>query len=651
MRIALQLLGGLSILSSNTVHPVALARATIRDSRGPVAHATSVIVSNDNRRATGRLTNGVLTVALEAREGVWRPHGASGASLTSAAFAEVGRPLETPGPLLRVPVGTAVHVTITNALRDTMWVYGLGKVRGMNDSAQVLPGATKSFDFAASDVGTFWYAARTGKDPVNSRLDRDTQLGGVIVIDPPGVQPPDRIFAVTAWAALDSTRKTGLGPGTVIAFNGRSYPNTERLTINEGDTTRWRFVNLSGLEHPLHLHGAYYRVNARGDGASDTLYAAADQRMVVTELVTPMQTMAMSFAPQTPGNWIFHCHIASHITDLESMERDWSTMTPSRTTSLAKKPTAMSHDMHDMKGMNMDGLVMRFVVTPKGPVVANTTAARPIRLVIRSKAAVYGAYPGYSISREDKNAPADGALRLPGPLLDLIRGERVAIMLVNKSHERAAIHWHGIELESYPDGVPGVSGIGTHVLPFIEPGDSLVVPFTPPRAGTFMYHSHSNEIQQIASGIYGAIVVRDRIAPIDTSRDRVMLISDNGPNINLLTLDSLPDALLNGQRKPAPMILPTNVPLRLRLINIRSELAMEYAWMDGDSTATWRPVAKDGFDLPTSQATSRRASVVLNPGEIMDVEVIVPLGTTRAFRYAISGVRLKDARRVLVPVR
>ena len=67
--------------------------------------------------------------------------------------------------------------------------------------------------------------------------------------------------------------------------------------------------------------------------------------------------------------------------------------------------------------------------------------------------------------------------------------------------------------------------------------------------------------------------------------------------------------------------------------------------MDGDSTATWRPVAKDGFDLPTSQATSRLASVVLNPGEIMDVEVIVPLGTTRAFRYAISGVRPKDARR------
>jgi FtsP/CotA-like multicopper oxidase with cupredoxin domain len=38
-------------------------------------------------------------------------------------------------------------------------------------------------------------------------------------------------------------------------------------------------------------------------------------------------------------------------------------------------------------------------------------------------------------------------------------------------------------------------------------GDSIVVRFTPPRAGTFMYHSHFNEFQQITSGLYGPLIV------------------------------------------------------------------------------------------------------------------------------------------------
>src|SRR5690242_9052347 len=45
------------------------------------------IVPNDNRRPAGKLAHGVLTVALEARSGVWRPEGDSGRSLDVAAFA------------------------------------------------------------------------------------------------------------------------------------------------------------------------------------------------------------------------------------------------------------------------------------------------------------------------------------------------------------------------------------------------------------------------------------------------------------------------------------------------------------------------------------------------------------------------------------
>lgn len=66
------------------------------------------IQPNDNRHAAGALANWVLTVALETRTGSWRPDGEGGRSIDSlGAFAEVGQPLFTPGPLIRVLVGAS----------------------------------------------------------------------------------------------------------------------------------------------------------------------------------------------------------------------------------------------------------------------------------------------------------------------------------------------------------------------------------------------------------------------------------------------------------------------------------------------------------------------------------------------------------------
>jgi FtsP/CotA-like multicopper oxidase with cupredoxin domain len=93
---------------------------------------------------------------------------------------------------------------------------------------------------------------------------------------------------------------------------------------------------------------------------------------------------------------------------------------------------------------------------------------------------------------------------LPGPTLALRRGEPVEITLVNHLPEATAIHWHGMELESYYDGVHGWSGAGTRVTPLIEAGRSFTVRFTPPHAGTFIYHTHLHDEHQLTSGMYGA---------------------------------------------------------------------------------------------------------------------------------------------------
>ena len=56
-------------------------------------------------------------------------------------------------------------------------------------------------------------------------------------------------------------------------------------------------INLTSIDHPMHLHGFYYRIDAKGDGARDYVARAGERRMVVTEIVGPGETMAMSFLP------------------------------------------------------------------------------------------------------------------------------------------------------------------------------------------------------------------------------------------------------------------------------------------------------------------------------------------------------------------
>jgi len=620
--------------------------AVIAAHAGRTVQVAATIVPNDNRVAAGRMKHGVLTVGLEARVGIWQPDGPTGRSISTAAFAEVGKTLETPGPLLRVPVGTEVRATVRNSLAKPMWLYGMGRERGLSsDSVEIAPGATREVRFRADEPGAYYYAARTERFPVTERRSEDSQLGGVIIVDAPGARPSayERIFAITFWVALDSTTMSGLsglGPdGLGFVFNGRSYPGNERLELTQGDSAHWRFINLSGGDHPLHLHGFYFRVDSKGDGRRDTLYSAPERRIAVTEYLLPGQTMAMSWSPNRSGNWIFHCHFAGHISPREALEADRTTM----------RATPMDHETSHMRG-----LVLGISVKPRGAVTPAGEVTRTIRLLIRSKSKVYGDYVGYSFaiggSREDSDR---AVMRVPGPVLELTRGERVAINIVNQSHEGAAVHWHGIELESYPDGVPGVSGAGKNILPLIEAGDSLTVRFTPPRAGTFMYHSHSNEFQQISSGLYGALIVRGPGEHSDSTTEKLLLISDGGPLVNFLDVAAYPSALLNGQRTPDPIDIRGGAPTRLRLINIRADFAMAVSLLDGEAPAQWRIVAKDGMPATPLQSVAHAATMVIAPGETYDLEINPRSGAKLSLRYGLTPVDAPPelAQVVTVPVR
>jgi FtsP/CotA-like multicopper oxidase with cupredoxin domain len=75
-------------------------------------------------------------------------------------------------------------------------------------------------------------------------------------------------------------------------------------------------------------------------------------------------------------------------------------------------------------------------------------------------------------------APRPDSVEIPGPPIVLARGEPVEITVVNNLQDATSIHWHGIELDSYFDGVSGWSGDQRKTAPHVNPGDSFaVLPF------------------------------------------------------------------------------------------------------------------------------------------------------------------------------
>lgn len=565
------------------------------------------IAANDNRTAAGKLKNGVLTVHLEARQGLWHPEAETGVGIPVEAFAEAGHALQNPGPLLRVPQGTVIHATVANRVPGhRLVVHGLltRPARGA-DSLVIAPGAIEEVRFVAGAPGTYFYWGTTTGSPLGKRRRADSQLSGAIVVDPPTGDPPDRVFVLGVF--LDSVTVAGKRDKYEIpTINGKMFPHTNRFDFAVGDTVRWRWINASDREHPMHLHGFYYQVESHGDLTRDTIYEPVARRAVVTENLTSGSTMAVRWVAERPGNWIFHCHILFHVAG-----------------DAALSPPAGETRTGSME--RMSGLVLALHVRPAPRSLATTadvaTGGNPVklRLLVQTKPNVYRDHPGYGfVLQEGATPPALDSIRIPGSRLVLTQGRPAAITVVNHLADRAAIHWHGIELPSFYDGVPGMSGDSGKIFPSIAPGDSFTAIFTPPRAGTFIYHTHIDDVGQMEGGLYGPLIVLPPGATYDSTTDHSVVISIHEYKDTTLVL-------LNGSTSPAPLVLRAGVANRIRIITIPSAGSGEVVLLADSTPVTWRAVAKDGADLPPVQATERPARQAVSVGETHDFVYTPPV--------------------------
>ena len=220
---------------------------------------------------------------------------------------------------------------------------------------------------------------------------------------------------------------------------------------------------------------------------------------------------------------------------------------------------------------------------------------------------------GFVLQQGDSMPPRD-KVQIPGPVLELKRGEPVRLLVKNTMDEFTGVHWHGLEIESYPDGVPNYSGMGAHIMPPIAPGDSFAADFTPPRSGTFPYHSHLNELRQIGSGMYGAIIVSD--GPRDTTRDHVIVAGGGG--VPMFHKDGPAFLLVNGRADPRPIHMIVGDTNRLRIVSIHADEILKFRLGDDSTVTSWRPLARDGADLPASLRAPVTATIAMGPGQTAD---------------------------------
>lgn len=577
------------------------------------------IATNDNREPAGVLRNGVLTIHLEAREGEWHPDGDADPGLSIYAFAERGKRPLVPGPLIRVPEGTEIHATVTNALaRGTLVVRGLSRRGPTNgtvdaDSFPLAPAATKELHFIVGAPGTYYYSATVqGVATEPDRSTRDAELHGAFVVDArtTSLRTPDRVFVIGLWSKKPLVQGI-VNRGDLLRFtiNGKAWPNTERLAYAAGDTVRFRLINTTAVPHPMHLHGFYFDVESRGDGRVDSVYQpTAPPYRVVTERLAPFRTFSMRWIPERTGNWMFHCHDNYHV--LRNAALDGTPLPPEHL-------QHVTNHARDMMGGLVMGIEVRGREAPAA--VTQSDSRRKLRLVARVDPSGFGTVEepafGFELQEGGRSTPSAPPL-LPGPTILLRRGEPVSITVVNALSEATSVHWHGIELESYYDGVAGLSGAGRRISPAIAPGDSFEARFTPPRAGTFMYHPHADESRQQQAGLSGVLLVLDDPASYDPATDIVMLLTVPRREADGATI------LLNGSNTPQPLELRVGRRYRLRLIDVHTYRPSMIARLFRDSTlVTWRLVAKDGMPVPVERATLRAAQQQMGNGETYDFEI------------------------------
>jgi manganese oxidase len=255
------------------------------------------------------------------------------------------------------------------------------------------PGATREVSFVAGAAGTYHYYAITDPaatkmtDGPSGRWYEDGALSGAFIVDDQAsAAVPDRVWVINIVSLRESPI---MQEHEILTINGRAWPHTERISAREGVPVRWRVVNSTPSEHPMHLHGAYFTVLGVGNAERYSARSPAERRTVVTEFMPPEGTYDMEWTPRAAGNWLFHCHYMLHMVADLAVPRIVKAAAHGHATP-AVQQSVPAPDAH-----GMGGLVLAVTVEPRanaaGKAEPPRRRARQLELVLEQGPAAAGA--------------------------------------------------------------------------------------------------------------------------------------------------------------------------------------------------------------------------------------------------------------------
>ena len=114
-------------------------------------------------------------------------------------------------------------------------------------------------------------------------------LYGALSIRKPSDPKPDREFVVFLETTLDF--KT---------INGRAFVgNTPVFHSRVGELVQWDVLSIGDDFHTFHVHGHRW---LQPDGTPRD-----------TQVVGPAESFKFRWREDTPGTWLYHCHVESHM--------------------------------------------------------------------------------------------------------------------------------------------------------------------------------------------------------------------------------------------------------------------------------------------------------------------------------------------------
>jgi FtsP/CotA-like multicopper oxidase with cupredoxin domain len=212
-----------------------------------------------------------------------------------------------PGPQLRAEVGDTVRIILHNELPEPTTIHSHGlfvppDMDGVPVISQpaVMPGESFTYEYTLRNAGSHMYHSHfMAEHQVPMGL-----LGAFVVTDPDATDEP----------ASDVDYAMILNDGPLgFTINGKGFPATEPLVLQQGQTIRIRYMN-EGLQiHPMHLHGIPQLVVAK-DG-----WTLPTPHFEDTVLVAPGERVDVIVEATEVGVWAFHCHVLTHAESPDGM--------------------------------------------------------------------------------------------------------------------------------------------------------------------------------------------------------------------------------------------------------------------------------------------------------------------------------------------